>query len=56
MEEIIEVNPVCRMNSLLANLTISNDFDQIKVAQEKDKELLTSMVFSLLLTLSKRGR
>ena len=40
MENIIEVNPVCKLNSLLANLTISNDLvDRIKVAQENDEEL-----------------
>ena len=40
MENIIGVNPACRLNSLLANLTISNDLvDQIKVAQETDNEL-----------------
>ena len=40
MENIIEVNPVCKLNSLLVNLTISNGLvDQIKVAQGTDDGL-----------------
>lgn len=40
MEDIIEVNRVCKLNSLFANLTISNDLvDQIKVPWEIDEEL-----------------
>lgn len=49
MEDIIVVNSVCMLNSLFANLTISNDLvNWIKVAQETDKELqwfLTSLNF-----------
>ena len=37
MEDIIEVNPVCQLNSLIGNLSISNDLvDRIKVAQNDD--------------------
>ena len=37
MEDIIEVNPVCQLNSLMGNLSISNDLvDRIKVAQNDD--------------------
>ena len=47
MEDIIEVNPICKLNSLMANLTISNDLvDRIKLAQDTDGELqgfLTSL-------------
>ena len=47
MEDIIEVNPVCQLNSLMGNLSISNDLvDRIKVAQNDDDILqgfLTSM-------------
>ena len=47
MEDIIEMNPVCQLNSLLGNLSISNDLvDRIKVAQNDDDILqgfLTSM-------------
>ena len=47
MEDIIEVNPVCQLNSLLGNLNISNDLvDRLKVAQNDDDILhgfLTSM-------------
>ena len=40
MENIIGVNPVCKLNSLLTNLTISNDLvDRIKVSQGTDEEL-----------------
>lgn len=40
MEDIIEVNLVCKLNSLLGNLTISNGIvARIKVAQEVDKEV-----------------
>lgn len=40
MEDTIEVNPVCKLSSLFANLTISNYvIDQIKIAQETDEEL-----------------
>lgn len=49
MKDTIEVNPVCKLNSLLSNLTIYNDLvDQIKVAQETDEQLqsvLTSFNF-----------
>lgn len=39
VEYIIEVNLVCQLNSLIANLTISNDLvDRIKVAQETNEE------------------
>ena len=47
MEDIIEVNQICKLNSLMANLTISNDLvDRIKLAQDTDGELqgfLTSL-------------
>ena len=47
MESIIEVSPVCQLNSLMGNLRISNDLvDRIKVAQSGDDILqgfLTSM-------------
>ena len=40
LEDIIEVNPVCILNSLMANLNISNDIvDRIKVAQTNDEKL-----------------
>ena len=47
MEDSIEVNPVCQLNSLMGNLSISNELvDRIKVAQNDDDILqgfLTSM-------------
>lgn len=47
MEDIIEVNLVCKLNSLMTNFTISNDLvDKIKMAQEVDEDLqgfLTSL-------------
>ena len=47
MEDIIEVNPVCMINSSMGNLSISNDLvDRIKVAQVNDEKLqgfLTSL-------------
>ena len=47
LEDIIEVNPVCMINSLMGNLSISNDLvDRIKVAQASDEKLqgfLTSL-------------
>lgn len=46
MEAIIEVNLICKLNPLMANLTISNDVDKIKVAHSIDEELqgfLTSL-------------
>ena len=47
LEDIIEVNLVCIINSLMGNLTISNDLvDRIKVAQANDENLqgfLTSL-------------
>lgn len=47
MENIIKVNPMCKLNSLLENLTISNDLvDKIKMTQEIEEELqdfLTSL-------------
>lgn len=40
MEDVIEVNLACKLNSLIANLTIFNDLvDMIKVAQGTDEEL-----------------
>ena len=37
MENIIEVNLVCQLNSLMGNYNISNDLvDMIKVAQTGD--------------------
>lgn len=43
MEDIIEVNQVCNLNSLLTNLTIFNDLvDKIKVTQETDEVLQRS--------------
>lgn len=40
MEDIIEVNLICKLNSLMINLTISNDVvDRIKVTQNADEEL-----------------
>ena len=40
MEDIIEVNPVCQLSSLMGNLSISNDLvDRIKVAQNDDNIL-----------------
>lgn len=47
MEDIIEVNPMCKLNSLMENLNISNDIvDKIKVTQaeqENLQRLLTSL-------------
>ena len=47
LEDIIEVNPVCMINSLMGNLSISNDLvDRIKAAQANDENLqgfLTSL-------------
>lgn len=47
MENIIEVNPMCKLNSLMENLNISNDIvDKIKVTQpeqENLQRLLTSL-------------
>lgn len=47
MHNINEVNPLYKMNSLLANLIISNDLmERIKVAQETNEQLqgfLTSL-------------
>lgn len=47
MEDITEVNLVCKLNFLMTNLTISNNLvDGIKIAQETDEELqgfLTSL-------------
>lgn len=47
MEDIIEVNLLCKLNFFFSNLTTASDFvDQIKVAQEIDREqngYLTSM-------------
>lgn len=40
MKDIIEVNPVCKLNSLMAGLTIFIDLvDRIKVAQGTNEEL-----------------
>lgn len=40
MEDIIKVNSVCQLNSLIVNLTISNDLvDKIKMAEETNEEL-----------------
>lgn len=47
IEDIIEVNPACKLNFLFSNLTISNDLvKRIKIAQERDKEL-QGFIFSL---------
>ena len=47
MEDIIEVNPVCQLNSLMGNLSISNDLvDRIKVAQ-KDDDILQGLPTSM---------
>ena len=36
-QDIIEVNPVCQLNSLMGNFSISNELvDRIKVAQKDD--------------------
>lgn len=38
IEDIIKVNLVCKLNSLMANLTISKDLvDRIKEAHENDE-------------------
>ena len=40
MADIIEVNPVCQLNSLMGNLSLSNELvDRIKVAQNDDDNL-----------------
>ena len=47
MEDIIEVNPVCQLNSLMGNLSISNDLvGRIKVAQ-KDDDILQGLPISM---------
>ena len=47
MEDIIEVNPVCQLNPLMGNLSISNDLvDRIKVAQ-KDYDILQGLPTSM---------
>lgn len=46
MEDIIEVKPICMLNSLMVNLTFFNDLvERIKLAQDTDEEL---QGFSLL--------
>lgn len=49
IEYIIEANQLCKLNSILTNLTVFNDLvDKIKVAEERDEELdefLTSLNF-----------
>ena len=40
MEDIIEVQPICKLKSLIVKLTISNDLvTRIKMAQDIDGEL-----------------
>lgn len=52
MEDIIKVNSVCQLNSLIVNLTISNDLvDKIKMAEE---QMRSYNDFSVFLTLSRR--
>lgn len=39
MENILKVNPACKLKSLSANLSMSNDLvDRIKVARTEDEE------------------
>lgn len=44
----MEVNPIYKLNSLMANLTISNDVvDRIKAAQDTNEELAARISSSL---------
>lgn len=46
MEDIIEVNPLSRPNSLMKNLSISNGLvDRIKVAKVEDKGLHKLLIY-----------